>query len=284
VRRLTDPIDQLLVLDPGRRGVARFFRPGGALGAARALRRARRVVITTGFAVGPGLPETDGPPGAAVLGRALRRLGARVRYVTDTATAPPLRAVLECLGEPVAIELFPDGDASASARRLLGRLAPTHLVAVERPGRAADGTYRNARGHPVGAWNRPLDALFVAPSRATTVGVGDGGNEIGMGVVPRRALTAAGIPPRIASVVCVDHLVVAGVSNWGAYGVVAHLGRLTGRSLLHHGADERRLVRACVRAGAVDGVTRRREATVDGVPLDAHAGIVELMNALGGPR
>ncbi|PYM84367.1 MAG: hypothetical protein DME09_08665 [Candidatus Rokuibacteriota bacterium] len=266
VRRAIDPIDQLLVLDPGRRGVAHFFRPGGARGAALALGRARRVLITTGFALGPGLPETDGPPGAAVLGRALRRLGARVRYVIDAATEPVLRAVLEL------------------ARRVLARLASTHLVAIERPGRSLDGAYRNAGGHPVGAWNRPLDALFLVPSRATTVGVGDGGNEIGMGTIPRNALRAAGVPPRIASVVPVDHLVVAGVSNWGAYGIVAHLGRLAGRNLLHSGVDEYRLIEACVRAGAVDGITRRREATVDGVSLAAHAGIVELMNALGGRR
>jgi len=284
VRRAIDPIDQLLVLDPGRRGVARFFRPGGALGAARALGRARRVLITTGFALGPGLSETDGPPGAAVLGRALRRLGVRVRYVIDAATVPALRAVLEVLGEPREIELFPDGDAGVAARRVLARLSSTHLVAVERPGRSRDGVYRSAGGHAVGAWNRPLDALFLVPSRATTVGVGDGGNEIGMGVIPRHALKAAGVPPRIASVVPVDHLVVAGVSNWGAYGIVAHLGRLAGRNLLHSGAEEGRLIEACVRAGAVDGITRRREATVDGVPLAAHAGIVELMNALGGRR
>jgi len=276
VRRAIDPIDQLLVLDPGRRGVARFFRPGGALGAARALGRARRVLITTGFALGPGLSETDGPPGAAVLGRALRRLGMRVRYVIDAATLPALRAVLEVLGEPRAIELFPDGDAGVAARRVLARLSSTHLVAVERPGRSRDGAYRSAGGHAVGAWNRPLDALFLVPSRATTVGVGDGGNEIGMGAIPRNALKAAGVP--------VDHLVVAGVSNWGAYGIVAHLGRLAGRNLLHSGAEEGRLIEACVKAGAVDGITRRREATVDGVPLAAHAGIVELMNALGGRR
>src|SRR3989442_13168284 len=100
VRRAIDPIDQLLVLDPGRRGVARFFRPGGALGAARALRRARRVVITTGFGVRPRLPEADGPPGAAVLRRAPRRLGARTRYGTDTAPAPPPRAVRQPRREP----------------------------------------------------------------------------------------------------------------------------------------------------------------------------------------
>ena len=44
---------------------------------------------------------------------------------------------------------------------------------------------------------------------------------------------------RIASVVRVDHLVVAGTSNWGAYGIVAGLERLTGRLLLHTPDQER---------------------------------------------
>src|SRR5215470_1206400 len=78
-------VDSLLGLDPGRRGIARFFVAQAAARAARALRRARRVLLTTGFSVGPGLPETDGPPGTASLGRALRALGAEVTYITDAA-------------------------------------------------------------------------------------------------------------------------------------------------------------------------------------------------------
>ena len=51
------PIDHLLSLDLGARGIARFFVPGGALAAARALRGARRVLITTGFTLGNGVPD-----------------------------------------------------------------------------------------------------------------------------------------------------------------------------------------------------------------------------------
>jgi hypothetical protein len=284
VARTLDPIDQLLMLDPGRRGIGHFFRPAAAVGAARALRRARRVLITTGFMLFQGVPETDGPPGAAVLGRALRRLGARVRYVTDAAAAGPLAASLRILAEPTDIDLFPDGEAERAARQVMARHSPTHLVAVERPGRAADGAYRSARGESIGAWNRPLDTLFLRPSRATTIGVGDGGNEIGMGCVPRRQLTRARIPSRIASCVRVDHLVVAGVSNWGAYGIVAFLGRLTELDLLHTPETERRLIEACAHAGAIDGITRKPEPSVDGMPRDAHAGIVELMRTAGGAR
>jgi hypothetical protein len=283
VAQRLDAVDQVLALDPGRRGIGHFFQPGGALAAARALRRARRVLLTTGFLVARGLPETDGPPGAAVLGRALRRLGADVRYVTDAATVAPLEACLKVLAEPVEIEVFPGGDAAVAARAILARIRPSHLVAIERPGRAADGDYRSARGESVGAWNPPLDALFLVDPRTATIGVGDGGNEIGMGMVPRQRLSRAGIPARIASTVKVRHLVVAGVSNWGAYGIVAHLGRLVRRDLLHTADEERRLVAACAAAGAIDGITRRNEATVDGVPLDAHTGIVELIRAMGGP-
>lgn len=288
-------IDQLMALDPGGRGIAAFFVRGGATAAAHALRRSRRVLLTTGFAVGPGLPETDGPPGTACLGRALRTLGAEVIYVTDAMAVPPLQAALKVLGEPAAVETFhvahgAGGGPAArgareTARRLLAEHRPTHMVAIERPGRARDGEYRSARGRSLTEWNGALDELFLAaPARIVTVGVGDGGNEIGMGAVRARVARAGGLFPRIASVVKVKHLVVAGVSNWGAYGIVAELGRLAGRPLLHTGEEEQAMVQACVDAGAVDGLTFRPEATVDGLPLPAHIGMLELLRVLESPR
>jgi hypothetical protein len=116
-----------------------------------------------------------------------------------------------------------------------------------------------------------------------TIGVGDGGNEVGMGNVRARLARVGALMARIASTVTVDHLVVAGVSNWGAYGIVAHLGHLTGRRLLHTPEQERDLVNACVEAGAHDGVTRRREPTVDALPLEAHAAVVALLAVSWGP-
>jgi hypothetical protein len=97
---------------------------------------------------------------------------------------------------------------------------------------------------------------------------------------------AARIPPvrradgrrvPIAASVKVTHLVVAGTSNWGAYGVVAALEALSRRALLPSADEERAMVQACVQAGAVDGITRRAEPTVDGLPSDVHAGILELL-------
>ncbi len=309
-----DPLDAILALDLGGRGIASFFSPGAAVAAARALAGAERVVIVTGFSVPPGTPETDGPPGAAVLGRALRLLGARVRYVPDLAPSVPLAAALEALDESSQVDVYPDGPDAA--RIVLDRERPTHLVAIERPGRSRSGDYLSARGESVAQWNRPLDELFVlararrgrykrkrsdstnaaAPhlQQAThgrggltapvTIAVGDGGNEIGMGNVRARLSRGGRLMARIASVVRVDHLVVAGTSNWGAYGVVAALERLTGRALLHTGAIERRLIQACVQAGAIDGIARTREPSVDGLPADVHAGIVDLLRAAASRR
>ncbi len=276
-----DPIDRLLALDLGSRGIAGFFVAGGAASAARGLVGARRVLIATGFAVVPDAAETDGPPGAAVLGRALRRLGATVNYVTNPPGVPVLEAALKTLDEPVDIITYPD-DADA-AESILAAVRPTHLIAVERPGRTRGGEYLNLRGQSVAAWNRPIDEIFLvnrrrpARRRARTVGIGDGGNEIGMGNVGTRLAREGAMIARIASIVRVDHLVVAGTSNWGAYGVVAALGRLAGRDVLHTPEAERGMIEACIAAGAVDGVTRRPEATVDGLSLDAHAAIVTLL-------
>ena len=56
-----------------------------------------------------------------------------------------------------------------------------------------------------------------------------------------------------------------------------YVGRLTGLDLLHTPAIERRLIQACVSAGASDGVTRRREPTVDSLGADIHAAVVDLL-------
>jgi hypothetical protein len=239
-----------------------------------------------------------------VLGRALRRLGASVKYVTDAANVPLVEAVLKTLDEPADVVVYPHGADGASG--LLAAERPTHLVAIERPGRNRAGDYLNMRGESVAAWNAPIDELFVVAGsestartegglkkvradsgsadsprrkgrRPVTVGIGDGGNEIGMGRVRTRLARLDALRARIATVVPVDHLVVAGVSNWGGYGVVAALGRLTGLDLLHTPELERRLIQACVAAGACDGVTRRREPTVDSLAADTHAGVVDLL-------
>lgn len=281
-----DPVETLCALDLGGRGIGRLVVPGAMAAAARSLATARGVVLVTGFVARPAwAAETDGPSGTVVLGRALRRLGIRVAYLADPPVAPLLDACLRALDEPRELIAVPAEPAAAlrAARATVGQFAPTHLVAVERPGRAIDGGYYNARGASVGGINAPLDALFLRRRAGTvTIGVGDGGNEIGMGRVRARVVRDVPHGAKIASVVRTDHLVVAGTSNWGAWGVTAHLALATGRVLLHTPAEEARLTRAMVRAGAVDGLTGAARPSVDDLPLGLHQALLETLRGLVG--
>jgi len=131
----------------------------------------------------------------------------------------------------------------------------------------------------------PLDGLFLGGGWIR-LAVGDGGNEIGMGKLPRR-LIGETVPngEAIASMTSCDHLVVAGVSNWGAYGLMAALAVLKPEwrdAIAKFLTAERDLAvtNATVAAGAVDGVTARREPTVDGFGADVHGRVVEKLRRI----
>jgi hypothetical protein len=86
---------------------------------------------------------------------------------------------------------------------------------------------------------------------------------------------------RIACITSCDHLIVAGVSNWGAYGLMAALSLLRtdwADMLARFLSAERDLAvtqAIVVNAGAVDGVTARNEATVDGFGPDVHGALID---------
>jgi hypothetical protein len=219
------------------------------------------VLITTGFYIlKTGTPETDGPPGAVAIGRALERLGRRVLHVTDPVSA----ALMKGLTGPEQVLTFPVVDEAASrthARELLDRHRPALLISIERCGRTAAGRYLNMRGLDVSADTAQVDFLF--DGSIPSVGIGDGGNEIGMGNVAD-AVAASGTLVSDPCVTRVDKLVIASVSNWGGYGLVAALSSIVGRDLLPTVDEERRLVERTAALGAVDGTTGEADGKVDG--------------------
>src|SRR5262249_10259500 len=119
----------------------------------------------------------------------------------------------------------------------------------------------------------PLHSLFEAATkdaRLTTIGIGDGGNEIGMGKIrwdiirrniPRGGLVACRVPT--------DYLIVCGVSNWGAYALAAGVRMLRGAPFdpaLFDPEAERRILQAMVEGGPlVDGRTGFPTVGVDGL-------------------
>jgi hypothetical protein len=215
-----------------------------------------------------------------------------VTLVSDHYTQPLLAAGAGMWGIRAALVPFPMAEpgqggmpaARAFAARVLDLGQPECLLAIERPGAAADGEYYNIRGRSITPWVAQADALFHLGEAAglPRVAVGDGGNEMGMGkVLDRMPARAPHLVPVASSVSC-DHLVTAGVSNWGAYGLVAGLSLLSKRNLLPTPGEEEGLLAALVAAGAVDGVTGRAEVTVDRLPVSALRECLEKLHRMVG--
>ena len=283
-------IEALVCRDVGRKTAELITASAGELAAAgRALAGATSVGLITGFFVPRGevaAPETDGPVGTALLAAALAACGVPARIAVDTPCAAAVRAAVDAAGGDVAVdEVGVDEDLD----RLIGDwrgAGISHAVAIERCGRSADGRPRNMRGVDVSPWTAPLDDLFAA-GPWIRLAVGDGGNEIGMGKLPP-GLIARTVPngEKIACVTSCDQLVVAGVSNWGAYGVMAALAVARpdwAARIATFLTAERDLAvtRATVdKAGAVDGVTARREATVDGFGPEIHGPLIDKLGRI----
>lgn len=278
-------IEALVCRDVGRKTTELIAASAGELArAGQALARATSVGLITGFFVPRGevaAPETDGPVGTALLAAALAACGVPARIAVDTPCAAAVRAAVDAAGGGVVVD---EVGVDESLDRLIGdwrRAGVSHAVAIERCGRSADGQPRNMRGVDVSPWTAPLDDLFLA-GPWTRLAVGDGGNEIGMGKLPA-GLIARTVPngEKIACVTSCDHLVIAGVSNWGAYGLMAALAVSRpdwSVRIATFLTAERDLVvtRATVdKAGAVDGVTAQREATVDGFGAEIHGPLID---------
>jgi hypothetical protein len=258
-------IENLIAQDPGHRNILPLIQRDHLRLAAMSLLGAKRVLITSGFPILKARAgETDGPPGALAIGKALNRLGIQVAYITDKHHEHLFKAV----GAEPLIQLRPG---------LLQHYGFSHLVAVERPGRARDGCYYNMRGEQITSLVEPLDQLFLEAelSSILTIGIGDGGNEVGMGRVFRGVARAIENGAKIASTVPTDYVVVSGVSNWGAYGLVGALSVLCGQDLLPLGGEILDSVSRLVQAGAVDGLSGKPEPTVDGLALEYTLELVE---------
>lgn len=265
---------------------------GGLYAAAKALAAlpAPRIGILTGFfvpAAEPPAAETDGPAGAALLIAALSAAGLSCHMLTDTPCRSACMAALAGTGVAPSVlhsidPAAPLDDAIAAWRHR----AIDWAISIERCGRSADGSPRNMRGEDMRAFTAPLDDLFLA-GPWDTIAIGDGGNEIGLGTLPR-ALIAQQVEHG-ASIACVtpaSHLIMAGVSHWGVYALIAALALLRAdwRASLLAALDEardRHILETMVRDGpAVDGVSLQRLPTIDTLPLPVHAAKLHAIRAM----
>ena len=273
--QLSQHIEDILVARNlrGMKQVQLALEPGYCLRAAELLsNKTGHILIGTGFPVVDTF-ETDGPVGAIALYEALEYLGAKPVIVCGQPIADAMSAKYR------THEIKVGEHDQREAEQALAHYKPQAIIAIERPGQAADGGYYNMRGESISARTACFDT-FIKQAKCPTVGIGDGGNEIGMGKVTA-ALQELNIVPAVTS--C-DELLLADVSNWGAYGIIAFLSLWHNEDLLSR-IDPVAILQYLSERGSVDGVTRINELTEDGLkPSVGLAVIAEIRQAIGFAR
>jgi len=272
---LSIAIENLLVeANPrGMKHVQRALQPGYYQRAAQWLMNCTgNVLIGTGFPVETTY-ETDGPVGAIALYEALEQQGAKPYLVCGA----PLANRVNDRYRVIEIEVGSLGVSAATAtEQILSDYEPQLIISIERPGLTADGCYRNMRGENISSRCACFD-YFLDYAHCPTIAIGDGGNEIGMGVVSD-ALKELDI---YASVTPCDELLVTDVSNWGAYGLIGLLGYWINEDLLAN-IDPQAILEYLSERGSVDGVTRQNTLTEDSLPSTEGMARIQAIRELTG--
>ncbi|MHB1392325.1 MAG: DUF4392 domain-containing protein [Clostridia bacterium] len=276
-------IEQIIKKDMGGRGLGDVTQASDLVRAAEELYGGTRVLIITGFCIAETMcGETDGPLGAATLACALEKLGKTVVIVTDSYSENILSACAEHMGIEAKRVILPHQGTKEFCSRLLDSFKPSHIVSIERPGKAKDGRFYSMKGADLTHLIPDGDSFFESAKLRgiVTIAIGDGGNELGMGKVRELVIKCIDIGETIAAVTNADYIIVSGVSNWGAHGLEAMLSMLAGRMLLQDAETEKALIEGMVEAGAVDGCSKKRELTVDGLSLEQNVEILENLRKL----
>ena len=236
------------------------------------------ILITTGFYIlSAGAPETDGPPGAIAIGVGLERLGYKVKYVADEHSSNLLRPYVAESSDVIDFPITTLPKSVQYAEDILNTENPSVLISIERCAAAADGLYRNMRDLDISDQTAKVDLLFDMHSK--TIGIGDGGNEIGLGNVidgVAKSETLVSYP----TVSKVTELIIASVSNWGGYGLLAALSISTGKNVLPTVEEDTERISKMVDLGAVDGFSGEEIYKVDGFDLTENAALLEKLHEL----
>ena len=127
------------------------------------------------------------------------------------------------------------------------------------------------RGLDISDQTARIDRLFELG--IPSIGIGDGGNEIGMGNL-LDVVESADLLPDYPAITTCNHLIASSTSNWGGYGLVAALSVEVGRNLLPDVETDTACIRYLVDSGAVTGVTGAHDYLVDEFTLEENAAVL----------
>ncbi len=277
-----------------------------AEGLANSVHRDDNVFIITGAGAPPVLPkgESDGPPGAAVLARALYLgIGATPIYLAEEHHVDPVVASSEAVGVTITdyatakkrhwggiVVTAPtrDSEVAGWAASVFDTYRPAAVISIERLGPNEKGVIHGATGLAGFSPQVDITPLITEAERrgVFSVGVGDNGNELGFGrihsavkeIQPWGKRCQCPCESGMATVVKTDVLVPAFISNWGCYGIEAVLAFLLRKPSLPHTPDmARRSIEACLEAGGLEAMGCTKLFSVDGTEGETSVSVVQML-------
>lgn len=258
------------------------------------------VFIATGFPIPPTMSqEPDGLLGAPSLARVIKQgLGAHPTILVPEEKVEIQKRACNAYGMNVSkgerareapwtcsVKSFPkEFDAAEDkADELLDEYDPSALVAIELATANDEGVYNSMFAVDITDYVSKFEPLFEK-AECLTIGIGDGGNEFGMGMIQetvRENVPFAGeADADITAASETDILLTVTISNWGCHGINALLSHMLDEKYLHEPDVEERALTHCGMHGVVDGATSRTDGWGDGLPPNAHRSIVDLLNTI----
>nr|XP_039248868.1 putative hydro-lyase A1S_1268 [Styela clava] len=179
-------LEEATVDDPGKRGSKNLLVPGDFMKSSLALSHASSIAITTGFPCHDHEPpdETDGLPGVYSLAGMLQALGKEITLIVDKAGLKMNIEIMKkqvdagILQKEIKVISYIGSDGTEHAlTNDDGRPIYDVILATERCGSTENGKYYTMKGKDISA------QVGIQLDQHGLRGVGDGGNELGMGKV-----------------------------------------------------------------------------------------------------
>jgi len=249
-----------------------------------------KVGIFTGAAVPEKFPlgENDGPLGSAALGRCLHTLGYDVTIYTDPECVGGVEVAEKALGcelPIVALESGPCAQYDEIARTL------EVAVTIEKCGSNEKGVMHSLTGHSRNGMRARMDDIILQMNDMgkLTIGIGDGGNEIGFGnlyeqaryYVPNAKTCVCGCGGGIVTTTRVSICYPVAISNWGAYAICAALACQNRRpELAIKPEEEHEMLMKGLEYGLVDGGNGLHRYGLDGIDGEASVACVRLLQEI----
>ena len=229
------------------------------------------IFIATGFYVA-GHAETDGPPGALILCLILKKLG----YIPVILTDKYCQNFFEKYDiKIIYMDIKMENENKINfIEKTINEYNPVGMISIERCGLNTENKYANMRNIDISEHTAEIDLFFSNYyNKIPTIGIGDGGNEIGMGNLEHIIKDNLNLVP---CKIKVDKLIISSVSNWGGYGLAAYLCLLTKNKEFFETVEEtvKNYIKYIISLGSVDGVTHENKEKVDGNDIDIELNII----------